>query len=86
MGGTMHISETLFGRAPAGTLEFREVRKLSAGYYWWMPPKYSASMSEKKLWFLRKDVGEKWKPSASSGFEEISSRAIYEDYIRRYKH
>ena len=85
MGGTIQVKETLFGRAPAATLEFHEVRKFAAGYYWWIPPKYPASTGDLKLWFLRKGTGESWQPSASAGFEEIAYRAMYEDFIRRFK-
>jgi hypothetical protein len=42
-------------------------------------------MNAKGLWFVRRIDRKLWQPTGGSGFDDLSTRADYEDYIRKYK-
>lgn len=88
MGGKIEISETLFGTPPGKILEFRDVCRFSSHcrLWIWPIPKYPAFVERRGLWCLKKGSDGMSGPAAFSGYVDISKRAEYEDYIRRFKH
>jgi hypothetical protein len=91
-GGTIAIHETLYGTAPGTALEFRDVLRWSPPgmhldwrYLLAHPTFYPEFMTGEGLWFLKRVDQRFWQPSGFSGFDSLSRRADYEDYIRRSK-
>ena len=89
MRGTIAIDEVLFGSPPSGRIEVEFGCPFSFCRWWWppqFPPSYSTS--ESGIWFLRHVEG-RW--TGPDGYFQvaranITHRADWEDYIRRYKH
>jgi len=91
IGGTIAVGEVLYGSPPANNLTLRLVTPWSGPVNFdvraWIsnPRWYPVDFEQPCIWFLKRVGDGTWRPSAMFGFDALSHRADYEDYIRRYK-
>ena len=86
MTGTIVVDEVLYGRRPARDIKIKFV--CGCGCQSWPPPRFTGQLTEKGLWFLRPLDQQTWQFSIGCpyiGFELLSQRSDFENYIRLYK-
>jgi hypothetical protein len=87
--GTITVNEVLYGRPPAGPIDFRlTIRCYSPWWNRWRPAHYMNQFTSSGLWFLRRLGKQVWEPAngCDSGYRRQSQRADFERYIRSEKH
>lgn len=85
INGVIRVDETLYGGRLPSRMNFRLVCRWDEMCRWWPPPVLTPIFKEKGLWFLRRLDNGNWKPSVGLGFQRLSDRAYWENYIRLYK-
>jgi hypothetical protein len=85
INGVIRVDEILYGDRIPKQMSFRFVCTWDALCRWWPPPALPLMYKERGLWFLRRLDNGAWTPSDGIGFQSLSDRASWEDYIRRYK-
>lgn len=83
--GVIRVDKTLYGNRLPSQMNFRFVCRWDAVCRWWPPPGLAPMFKERGLWFLRRLDERNWKPSDGLGFQPLSDRAYWENYIRFYK-
>jgi hypothetical protein len=86
--GTITVNEVLYGRAPAGQINFRlTIRCYMPWWNRWRPLQFMNQFTDRGLWFLRRLGDQIWEPAngCDSGCRRLSDRADFERYIRTYK-
>jgi len=85
INGVIQVDETLYGNEIPRQISFRFVCRWNALRRWWLPPALPRTYKERGLWFLWRADERTWNPSDGMGYQRLSDRAYWEDYIRRYK-
>ncbi len=93
IGGTIAVAEVLYGSPPDNSLALRQIvpcnwsGPMHCDVRLWIqkPRVYPDTLTEPGIWFLKRVSDGTWRPSAIFGFDALSRRAGYEEYIRRYK-
>jgi hypothetical protein len=85
MNGVIRVDEILYGNPVPREIQFRFVCRWDDLCQRWPPPRYPKICMERGLWFLRRVDGDAWGPSVGSGFQLLSDRSYWENYIRLYK-
>jgi hypothetical protein len=85
MTGTIDVDEVLLGSRPRGPIAYQWTCAYSMCNGWWGMIQTRLKHPLKGIWFLRPLDGRTWKPSVGPGFADLSDRADFEDYIRRYR-
>jgi hypothetical protein len=93
MGGTMAVAEVLYGNPPERSLALRQIIPCNWSgpvhcdiRLWFSKPRaYPDTLTGPGIWFLKRVSDGTWRPSAIFGFDALSRRAAYEDYIRQHK-
>ena len=85
INGVIRVNETLYGDRLPGQINFRFVCRWDSMCRGWPPPVLPPTYKERGLWFLRRLDQRNWKPSDGLGFQSLSDRAYWENYIRLYK-
>jgi hypothetical protein len=85
INGLIRVDDTLYGDRLPGQINFHFVCRWDAMCRWWPPPGLPPMFKERGPWFLRHLDESSWKPSDGLGFQSLSDRAEWEDYIRRFK-
>lgn len=85
INGVIRIDETIYGDGLPSQMNFRLVCRWDAMCRWWPPPVLAPMFQERGLWFLRRLDERNWKPSDGLGFQPLSDRPYWQNYIRLYK-
>jgi hypothetical protein len=83
--GVVRVGEVLYGGRLPSEIKFRFICRWDALCQRWPPPRYPKMYQERGLWFLRRVDEHTWRPSDGLGFQLLSDRAYWENYIRLYK-
>jgi hypothetical protein len=86
--GTITVNEVLYGRPPAGQIEFRlTIRCYNPWWSRWRPTHFMNQFTSTGIWFLRQSGDQIWEPAngCDSGYRLLSQRPDFERYIRREK-
>lgn len=86
--GTITVNEVLYGRAPAGQINFRlTIRCYMPWWNRWRASHFMSQFTDRSLWFLRRLGDQIWEPAngCDSGCRRLSDRADFERYVRTYK-
>jgi hypothetical protein len=89
VAGVLDVNETLFGPRVTRQIKYQFVCRWNAMCRVWPPPRFSGSLTQKGIWFLRSVDRQTWGPPSNGGtdpgFRTLSQRADFENCIRLYK-
>lgn len=83
--GTIRVDEVLYGKRVPREVRVRFPCPWAANCQLWPAPVFPEMYLESGLWFLRRGNRYTWLPSDGLGFQELSSRSYWENYIRFHK-
>ena len=88
LSGKVTVDEVIYGGHVPREIAVRFPCKWNSYCQIWPPPQYPEGLLIKGLWFLQQVETDTWESplgANDAGFRNISERAYWENYIRRYK-